>query len=186
MSTIVQIPGGTATLRDPAELKERHRRLIQNAMFPLQGVLQKLPPELVQAAQGNGKAAEKARADAEKLMSSTAMTRQEGAAWGEVKDAVIVALLKEWSLDEPLPNMDTVQDLEPDVYDALSKAAGELGPAVMQTATPTNFEPQPLDRDSPFDESATSVPTSRGVANGSSRKRQTTGANTSSVGTSAD
>jgi hypothetical protein len=185
MSTIVPIPGGTATLRDPAELRERHRRLIQTAMTPLASVFAKLPPELLEAAAGKGPAAEKARAKAEKLQASAVTTRQEAAAILELKDAVIVALLKDWDLDLPLPDMDTVQDLDHDLYEALDKATFALTPAVMGATTPTNFEPQPLDRDSPFDESGTSALGSRARANGSSGKRRTTGANTNSGATSA-
>lgn len=183
-TTVVDIPGGTATLRDPAELKERHRRLLQTAMIPLAKLFQQLPEGLLEQSSGRGPEAEIARAKAERLMAAAVTTRQEGTAFAEMGDAVIVALLEDWTLDAPLPTMDTILDLEPPVYAALEKAARNLTPAVMKSATPTDFGPNP-GGDTPFGESSTSSTASRGGANGSTGKRRNTGGNTRSGATSA-
>ncbi len=42
------------------------------------------------------------------------------------QNAGIVAFVKSWSLPQPVPTMDTVEDLDVDVYDALAAAVSPL------------------------------------------------------------
>lgn len=176
MSTIVQIPGGTATLRDPADLTERGRRLMQTALIPLQSLAGKMPASVRKEAQGG------AEVNAAQFIS----TRQEAAAMLEFRDAAVIALLKDWSLDEPLPTIDTLLDLDGETLRALFAGADPFVKDVMAVMNPTDFSPQDPGRDSPFDKSATSAPGSRAGANGSKGRRRTTGVSIYSGDTSAD
>lgn len=167
MSTTVPIPGGTATLRDPEDLTERGRRLLLTTIMPLQALAGKMPKD--------ASATDVAR---------SITTRQEAAAMMEVRDAAIIALLKEWTRPEPLPTLDTLLDLDHDVFTALEEAVGPFVADVLRAAMPTNFEPQDPSGDNPFGGSATSGRGLKVVANGSSGKRRTSGASTSTAATS--
>ena|SRR5579859_3302561 len=169
MSTIIQIPGGTATLRDPADLTERGRRLMLTTIMPLQSLAGKMPKD----------------ADAQAVARSIS-TRQEAAAMMEVRDAAIVVLLKEWTRDEPLPTLDTLLDLDHETFTALEAAVTPFVNDVLRAAMPTNFEPQDPSGDNPFGGSATSAPGLRVAANGSKGKRRTTGVSIYSGATSED
>ncbi len=134
MSRIVEIPGGTAVLRDPDDLKIRHRRLVESAAVAASGVLARIP----QDALGDGSDPE-AVAEAAAALS---MTRAEADAMYELQDATIVALLERWTLPDDLPTMETVGDMDPKVYDALAEATKAAGAKV---AAATDFGPDPED-----------------------------------------
>lgn len=166
MSTPVELPNGyTAYLRDPADLKERHKRLIRTAMVPLAEVFAAVPEELAKAASGTGPEAEGARAQAQRIVTRGIKTRQQAAAMNEVDDAVVVASLSRWTLPDELPTMDTIQDLDPEVYTALLKAVGGQSAAVVQASFPTDFTAKPKkDVDAPFGGSSGSAGRSRTTA----------------------
>jgi len=177
MARSVEIPGGTAVLRDVSDLRERHRRQILAAVGPLAKVYAKIPSDLIREGAEQGPEGEQARAQAELIMSGL-MTRQERLAMSELRDAMICALLQSWTLPQPLPDVDTVQDLTPELYDALNSAIRGQEMDLVQRINPANFEPQPPDRDSPFGASANSATSSSTGANRSrsTRKRPRTGA----------
>lgn len=177
MSTSVDIPGGTAWLRDPADIRERHRRLVQTAMVPLRRVFAAVPQELAEIASGTGPEAEQARIKAGTIVGENVTTRQEAAAMKELHDAVIVALLSEWSLPERVPTMDTIEDVSPEIYDALDEHTWGRAEDVIAASLPTNFGPQDEKAgDTPFVKSSGSATTSsrraraRGPASRSARK----------------
>ena len=166
MSTAVDLPdGGTAYLRDPADLRERHKRLIRTAMVPLAEVFAAVPEELAKAASGDGPEAVAARMEAQRIVTRGIKTRQQAAAMNEVDDAVVVASLLRWTLPDELPTMDTIQDLDPDVYAALLKAVGGQSAAVVQASFPTDFSTKPKkDVNAPFGGSNASAGRSRMTA----------------------
>jgi hypothetical protein len=129
----VEIPGGTAELRDRLDIKIRHRRMIEAAAVAASAAMAKLPDNIP--------AEQLKQTEVETL----SLTRQEATTLFELQDATIVASLASWTLDEPLPNLDTIGDLEQDVYDALALATSEVGANV---AAPENFDASP-DPESP-------------------------------------
>lgn len=150
MPRTVDIPGGHATLRTLDEITERNRRPITATSFAASDVLQRVPPDLqksLQAATTPEQMAEIAREH--KLPSFSAddfMLVQ------AMQDASILAFLRSWTLPRPIPaSLSEVQDLPPDVYDALSLATQNDATALAQQ----NFGVNP-DQSSPTSPSSDS------------------------------
>ena len=78
------------------------------------------------------------------------VSRKEADSLFELQDATIIAVLASWSLEDPLPDMDTVGDIDVDVYDALKQATAELGAEI----TAETFDP-PDPRSDGFTDSPT-------------------------------
>lgn len=174
MSTAVPLPNDeTAYLRDPSDMRERHKRLIMTTMVPLAEVFAAVPAELAKAATGIGPEAAAASREAQRIVTRGIKTRQQAAAMKEVDDAVIVASLSRWTLPDELPTMDTIQDLDPDLYAALQRGVEAQSAAVLQASFPTDFAAKPKkDVDAPFGGSNVSAGRSRTAA--SRRMRSTT------------
>ena len=96
----IDIPGGKATLRDTITIRER--REIQRIALDAMGLANQLSGDSV-ALQPK---------DAELLM-----TTQD-----KMADATLIAYLKEWTLKSPLPTLDTIVEMDGDVYDAITAA----------------------------------------------------------------
>ena len=181
MSIKVPLPDGfSATLRDPKELKERHRRLIQTSIVPLQSVFQKIPRDLLEKA---AKGDEESRILAQGYMATAVTTYEEANASLHLQDAVIIALLERWDRPEPLPTIENVTDLEPALYAALLVGTESSSAALMEAALPTDFEPKPEGIPSPFGRSGSSGRRSKAGANGdrSRKPRRTTGESTATA-----
>ncbi|MGC8473069.1 MAG: hypothetical protein ACP5PW_01495 [Candidatus Dormibacteria bacterium] len=127
MGTTVEIPGGTAVVRGPGELRVRHRRIVESAAVAAADVVGKLDPG------DETLPGDLSPAEAAKLLA--------------LQDATIVACLESWTLPEPLPTLDTVGDLQIGVYDALARATREAGAEAALRGT--DFGPRPLSEDSP-------------------------------------
>lgn len=120
----VNIPGGTAALREKPDIKVRHRQLVEAAYIPATAVMEKLPGDLE---------------DLEAFdLSTSKISLTEAQSLFDLQSATIVAALSSWSRPEPIPTMDTIGDLDQDVYDALSEATSSLGQEIV---APENFEP---------------------------------------------
>ena len=100
MSREIVIPGGTAQLRDQAELTERRRR-------PSKTIIARLGKDAqAKMAAWEAGTVELSQTDAELLFANN--------------DAVIWCYLKSWTLDRPLPDpWQEVGNLPGDLYDAL-------------------------------------------------------------------
>lgn len=133
----IDIPGGTATLREREDLAERQRRLVKSRGLAASGVLTRLQDATKDG--GDPQSVMVSATEAEEIL--------------EVQDAVIVALLASWTLDRPLPTMETIQDLPAELYDALSNATADLGASL---AVDTDFSENP-DPKATGDESETSA-----------------------------
>lgn len=106
----VEIPGGTARLREKGELRVRDRRLIEAATLAASGAYSKL-----ESSTGGMK-------DPDELLQA-GISRSDWEVLKEVQDAKIVAALVDWTLPVPLPNMGTIGDLEDEeVWAALAAA----------------------------------------------------------------
>lgn len=136
----IRRPAWSARLRENDEIKVRHRRLIENA-----GIAAARPMAKIEQQKREGKdvgGLDMTELDLDAVEADRVMALQ---------DAVIVATLASWTLDEPLPTLETVGDMDTDVYEALAKATREQGAAI---ATSVDFEPKPDDPG--FEQSPTS------------------------------
>jgi hypothetical protein len=140
MSITVDIPGGTAVLRE--KLKVRERRVIEAAGLGASGAIAKMPTSVLDGS-----------VDPTTVrMDAVAFTADEAGSVLAVQDAAIVAYLESWTLPDPLPTMETIGDMETDVYDALAIAIRDIE----KTSPPaTNFAVT-TDQDSPTSDSRSS------------------------------
>lgn len=141
----VEIPGGTAILRDKQDFRVKHERLVNSAAVAAAPILTKMPDDI-----------DKRLSLTEREVIELGATREEIEAMFELQDATIVAALAEWTLDAPLPNMDTIGDLTADVYEALAQATARTGAEVAVE----KFDPSP-DVSSPTEPSGDSGSQSR-------------------------
>jgi hypothetical protein len=111
----VEIPGGSATIRDREDILTRHRTLLRATAFVAASAIAKIPRK---PGEKPGDPDEVDWDNADKV----GLTYTDTAAIMALEDAAIVALLESWTLPAPLPTLDTVQDLAPKLYDALSEA----------------------------------------------------------------
>ena len=119
----VSITGGMAHLREKEEIRVRHRRLLQAAYMGAISGFSKL---------------EKGSELETLNMAELGLTKGEALAMAEVQDAAIVASLAGWSLDRPIPTLDTIGDLDMAVYDELAEATKGLANEIV---TGTDFAP---------------------------------------------
>lgn len=151
----VEIPGGTAMLRERADMKMRHRRIMEVAAVMAQPAVSKARTALKTDARGalvldknDRPVVDKAKADAIRY------TTDEANAMLEAQDATIFAMLESWSLPEPMPqHLEDIGDMDPAVYDALALASKDDGADVL--VGETSFKESP-DRDRPTGSSASS------------------------------
>lgn len=130
MSTIVPLPnGGTATLRD-ALVSERQHRVLESAFTAASSAMTKLASSGIDPDQSQEEQMERA--------SAVPLSRDEAEALLAVQDAAIVAFVERWSLKQPLPTMDDVEDLPRETYRALADATMVLARTAMNTP-PTDF-----------------------------------------------
>lgn len=179
----VEIPGGTAMLRDREDMKMRHRRMIEIASITASPAVAKSRVALARDEHGDVLLDDKGNPtiDPEKA-NRVEYTPGEAAAMLEAQDAVIIASLSSWTLELPLPTLDTLGDVPLDVYDALSQATRVQGADVI--VGETSFETDP-DRERPTGSSAnsngSSSEESSNQASGLTRMSELGGESTSSA-----
>lgn len=152
--SVIQIPGGTATLRDQL-VSERHFELIEVASTTAAPAVSKL-----QAARGEG-FDELPEEEQQALMMSVQLTFDEALSLKTMQKAAIVAFVEHWSRG-PLPTMETVSDLPRDVFRALSDAVtplmlGALGPGTDFSASGATDERGRITNATPTADSASSA-----------------------------
>src|ERR1035441_8373954 len=95
----IDIPGGTAQLRDrPEELRVRQHRIVDNATVSALPAFRKIN-EARRTLERDG-----IECTNSELTREAALSRKESEALMERQDAQIVALLASWTLDRVLPN----------------------------------------------------------------------------------
>ena len=121
MTEVIPIPGGTATLRDTADILVAGRRAVQVTLGRLSrpavrailtaGAVADTDPELQATAQA---------------LADEAMKELDDEEYGRIlalPDATIYALLESWTIDRPLPgNPAAVAQLPVGIYDAIYEA----------------------------------------------------------------
>lgn len=158
---VVQIPGGTALLREKGDLKQGHRRLIETAALAAGDVLHRLgenPPK--------------------EQLAAMRLSWEDSEAVLRLQDATILAVLDSWSLADPVPTMATLGEMDTDLYDALAQATKSLGAEV---AKETDFSFSP-DHSSPTGGSAPSnTPSTAGSEPASTPTPQAGGVSTATA-----
>jgi hypothetical protein len=123
----VPIPGGTVSIREAHEIRQRDRKRVVSAGLA--------------AASAMNKIAEQQRTHKELTtldVGALGLTFEEGESFQTLQKAVIVASVVAWSRPGPIPDWDTVEDLPSGVYKALEKATQDnLGVAMAGV----DFEP---------------------------------------------
>lgn len=112
---IIDIPGGTATLRDTISVGKRReiRRLSLGAL----GVMSK-----VQNLSEDSSLADLAQLEMQPDDAKVMFDVQDA-----TQDATILAFLESWTLDQPLPTADTIGELDAELYDALAEGVNKIG-----------------------------------------------------------
>ena len=152
----VDVPGGHAQIRELGEMSVRHRHMVQASFMSVAHLYTSLPPELLEKTVKKGKEGLDARQKANMMILGSGMSEEDAMKFLGQQSSAIVAFLAGWDLNQPLPTMDTVLDLAPDVYDAL--AVEVAAPAAQLALGTVNLDPVPREVDpaAPFGESETS------------------------------
>jgi hypothetical protein len=139
---ICEIPGGTVSLREAHEVRQRDRRRVVSAGMAAAGALAKIAEQKL------------TRSELETLdMTALGLTFEDAEAFQLLQKATIVASVAAWSRPEPVPTWDTVEDLPANVYTALETVTAEnVGPILEGVS----FEPS--DPQSPGFESSPTEP----------------------------
>jgi hypothetical protein len=157
MPTTVDIPGGTATLRDPDKLAVRHRRPMQVLVGVLGPARMREVAHAIQAGGVDG-------------LHSLGLSEHEMETVLRLTDATVFALLESWTVDAPLPrSMDDVGDMDARVYDVLTAVCGRIN-ADFIASQPVGDDGQPVDVFGPDGVEDPDSPTGASVA---SRGRST-------------
>lgn len=121
MATIEKIPGGTVTFRDSNEISKREERALYKLwakLGPVAGIIE----AAAQAARDGGEEVA-LTAVAENLPD---ISEEHYDTLFEIQDLTIVTFSASWTLDRPLPTLESVSDLPRDLYDALSAAVQKV------------------------------------------------------------
>ena len=124
---IIDIPGGTATLKDTLTIRER--RAIQHIALGAMSLANQLTGDSVALNP----------TDAGLLMDTQ----------DQMTDATLIAYLVSWTLDKPLPTLDTIDEMDGDVYDAITDAIEKKGGVAGVDTSPSKDKQSPM-QGSPF------------------------------------
>jgi|APFre7841882654_1041346.scaffolds.fasta_scaffold03204_8 hypothetical protein len=182
MTTKVDIPGGFAILREQHELRGRDRMLIKAAAMAAAPAIEKMPTTVTEG-QREDETEEEAQQRMAAEVTTLNLTWQESMALLELRQATMIACLKEWSLPLPLPTMDTVGDLDADLYDALDTAIGGVTTAV---AAATDFDPQPGKENPTGNSKSSGSPSKDGVPKQLTPSTQSSGENIATESSTQD
>jgi len=139
----VEIPGGTASLREPGvDPIPGNTKKVMGSAYGSLGSLFPDDPDLFTTLR-TGETAEQRQESVEAKMKDKALTPAQVAGLITVREATVVGLLKSWTLDLPLPTLDTIGgDDYAEVYDALLESVSEAD--VAEIAGEPNFATAPL------------------------------------------
>lgn len=123
MTTRIDLPGGAwADLKDPEELTNRERKMLRRRVNAATKVGDELKAIGVTADMAREGVPDALAAQVEAVINEDAFD-----ALSDAQAALIVAYVAAWSLDLPLPTLDTVDDLPAPVFDALAEATSKPG-----------------------------------------------------------
>ena len=179
MSRVVEIPGGSATIRGKDEVQQRARRRLEAALIDVGPAFKKINDKRREMAREKGMEV----APEEVNLSDAGLTREDFDAMYEMQTATILAYLQSWSLEREMPKtQEELDDLPVGLYDALRAATVPEGAdAVVERV---DFEPHP-DADRPTEGGTGSGSRSRaGRASSSTQRSGNSGTNSVTDGSS--
>lgn len=137
MARKIDLPGGGwASIKDPEELTNRDRKLLRRNAFAAVELGNKLRGLGVQPGADPQDIPDEL---AEKI--AGVITADDWDLLSDSQAAFIVAYVGEWSLDRPLPTMDTVDDLPGPIFDALARATAGLGDGSLEVSPDQQTDP---------------------------------------------
>lgn len=125
----VELPGGgTATFREPGvdEMPGRAVKLIKAATSAAYSQLAGYPEVFSRAPEDE---TPEQRAERLAPLENLRFTTEQAMAWDNMREAVVVATIKSWTLERHLPTLETIGDLPSDLYMALLNAVGGVSAA---------------------------------------------------------
>lgn len=133
MATEVEIPGGKAFFRERGvdPIPGDSVKLIKSAYRAARVTLAEFPQFFEE--QREGESDEEYEERIAGMMKGVVLTTEQAMVWEELREATVVATLKSWTLDRPLPTLRTIGDLDQDLYEALLDAAGGIGAQQLET-----------------------------------------------------
>jgi hypothetical protein len=154
---LIEVPGGLAKIKEQKDLRGRDTKLIKAYALAAQSVLLKIPEE-ARPKPGESKEDAGKRMQEHLETHPVQMSGDEGMRMLDMKEAIMVAYLASWTLEIPLPTMETIGDLPDEIYQALDDAVG--GDAIKVAVASVDFDVNP-DQSSPTGPSKSSDSTSR-------------------------
>ncbi len=145
----VTIPGGTAHFRerDADEISGRAVKIMRAAAVAAATTLADYPQLFEPPRAGESDEQREERLNEE--LKGVALSTEQAMAWDNMREATVVALLADWTLERPLPTLQTIGDLPEKLYDALLDAVGGVSAADLETdfnpgtENDENGEPRP-------------------------------------------
>jgi hypothetical protein len=147
----VDVPGGTAKFKTREELRGRDTKLVKAAVIAAQSAIQKLGDD-AERKPGETDAQAAARLSKALQEKKITFTAQEATSLLDMREAIAVAYLHSWTLELPLPTLETIGDLPDKLYEALDDA---IGGELLNATTGQDFSPNP-DQSSPTGPSSAS------------------------------
>ncbi len=152
----VDIPGGQATFREQGvdRVTGRQAKILRAAALAAATAFDGLPEILFGGPDDETDAQRDERVrKALARQKQSALTIEQAMTLDNSREAAVVALLESWTLDEPLPTLDTIGELDSDLYDALVDYVG----GVSSMSFNENFSVQPkVDNSTPTDDCGSS------------------------------
>jgi hypothetical protein len=135
----IELPnGGWAEVREQQDLRVMHRRAIQAALGAATVAISKIPASMVDVPDDpEERAAALEKIDMSEIPS---LSMDEMLSISRVQEVAVVMFLVAWSLPEPLPTLDTVGDMNIDVFDAIAKVTQKSANALINGI---DFAPTP-------------------------------------------
>ena len=168
MTTLVEIPGGQATLREKLSVGQRRR--IERARWGAMALLSDVDIPADALREGPDQVA---AATQIKITKQGALDLEEARA--DVDNVRLLVHLESWTLASPLPTAETIEDMDEDVFNALIAEIEKLPP-------PPSFGFTPVGVDSP----TAGSPSSNGQSKEGQRSTPTPKSSTSTARTAGE
>jgi hypothetical protein len=179
---VIQIPGGTASFRERGkdEIPGRAIKLIRAATMSAMSALSDYP-EIFEGPR-KGESDDDRTERLNERLKGVLLSTQQAMIWDNVREATVVGLLASWSLERPLPTLDTIGDLPEDLYLALLDEVGGVSAADLQEDFEMSDPKAPGYKERPtIDSSGSEKPSEAAQPKESTPKLQSVGESTPSA-----
>jgi hypothetical protein len=150
MSRIIEIPGGSATIRSPEDVKQKARRRLEMASILASPVYKQINDARKKLEREKGGKVDPGDVNLMEL----GLTREDFDAMYEVQTATVLAYLESWTLERDLPKTaEELDELPAGLYDALREGTTVDG---ANAVAPVDFSPDPAPESPTVGDSASS------------------------------